>query len=67
LARHFIARSLLEARSLEDAVGRVAIPDRAAGFNYNIGSHAERRIIRQLHIYWDSPHEEPEKCIQIAM
>jgi hypothetical protein len=45
LARHFIARSLLEARSLEDAVRRVAIPDRAAGFNYNIGSHAERRII----------------------
>ena len=45
LARHFIARSLLEARSLEDAVGRVAIPDRAAGFNYNIGSLAERRII----------------------
>ena len=45
LARHFIARSLLEARSLEDAVGRVAIPDRAAGFNYNIGSYAERRII----------------------
>ena len=45
LARHFIARSLLEARSLEDAVRRVAIPDRAAGFNYNIGSHTERRII----------------------
>lgn len=45
LARHFIARSLLEASSLEDALGRVAIPDRAAGFNYNIGSHTERRII----------------------
>ena len=45
VARHFIARSLLEARSLEDAVRRVAIHDRAAGFNYNIGSCAERRII----------------------
>jgi hypothetical protein len=45
LARHFIARSLLEARSLEDALGRAAISDRAAGFNYNIGSHTERRII----------------------
>jgi hypothetical protein len=45
LARHFIARSLLEAPSLENALGRVAIPDRAAGFNYNIGSHTERRII----------------------
>ena len=163
LARHFIARSLLEARSLEDALRRVVIPDRAAGFNYNIGSHAERRIIsvevspdrhhvhevrgyythtnhyfelndqkqhitlssrkrlersmtlcrstfptnsghvlallgdqadrdypiyrdatfpddnatlcsglfdldnRQLRIYWDNPHREPEKCIQIAM
>jgi hypothetical protein len=45
LARHFIARSLLEARSLEDALGLVTIPGRAAGFNYNIGSHTERRII----------------------
>ena len=45
LARHFIARSLLEAASLEEAVRRVTIPDRAAGFNYNIGSLAERRIL----------------------
>ena len=45
MARHFIARSLLEARSLADAVRRVSIPDRAAGFNYNIGSLSERRIL----------------------
>jgi hypothetical protein len=45
LARHFIARSLLEARSLEDAVRRVTISGRAAGFNYNIGSLSERRIV----------------------
>ena len=45
VARHFIARSLLEARSLEEAVWRVSIPGRAAGFNYNIGSLAERRIV----------------------
>lgn len=45
LARHFIARSLLEAPSLEEAVRRVTLPDRAAGFNYNIGSLAERRIL----------------------
>ena len=44
-ARHFIARSLLEARSMEEAVQRVTIPGRAAGFNYNIGSLAERRIV----------------------
>ena len=45
VARHFIARSLLEARSLAEALRRVTIPDRAAGFNYNIGSLAERRIV----------------------
>jgi hypothetical protein len=45
VARHFIARSLLEARSLDEAIGRVTIPDRAAGFNYNIGSLSERRIV----------------------
>ena len=45
LGRHFIARSLLEARSLEEAVRRVSIPGRAAGFNYNIGSLPERRIV----------------------
>jgi hypothetical protein len=45
VARHFIARSLLDARSLEDAVQRVTISGRAAGFNYNIGSLSERRIV----------------------
>ena len=45
VGRHFIARSLLEARSLAEALRRVTIPDRAAGFNYNIGSLAERRIV----------------------
>jgi hypothetical protein len=45
LGRHFIARSLLEARSLEEAVRRVSIPGRAAGFNYNIGSLPERRVV----------------------
>ena len=45
LGRHFIARSLLEARSLTEALRCVSIPGRSAGFNYNIGSLAERRII----------------------
>ena len=45
VGRHFIARSLLEARSLAEALRRVTLPDRAAGFNYNIGSLAERRIV----------------------
>ena len=45
LGRHFIARSLLEARSLVEAVRCVSIPGRAAGFNYNIGSLPERRIV----------------------
>lgn len=44
LGRHFIARSLLEARDLEDALERVAPARRASGFNYTIASIRERRI-----------------------
>jgi hypothetical protein len=45
LGRHFLARSLFEARSLTEAIRCVAMPGRAAGFNYNIGSLAERRLV----------------------
>jgi hypothetical protein len=44
-SRHFLARSLLEARSLDEAVGNVTVPDRASGFNFNIGSLSERRVV----------------------
>jgi hypothetical protein len=45
LGRHFIARSLLEARSLDDAIRRITAPGRAAGFNYNIGLLSDRRMV----------------------
>lgn len=45
LGRHFLARSLLEARSLDEAVERVTVPGRASGFSYTIGSIPERRIV----------------------
>jgi predicted choloylglycine hydrolase len=45
LGRHFIARSLFEAKSLEEAVELATIPGRASGFNYTIGSIKERRIV----------------------
>lgn len=45
VGRHFIARSLLESRSLPEAVGAVHPRDRAYGFNYTIGSLRERRIV----------------------
>jgi predicted choloylglycine hydrolase len=45
VARHFIARSLLEARSLDDAIERATVPGRASGFSYTIGSVPERRIV----------------------
>jgi hypothetical protein len=45
LGRHFIARSLFEARSVEEAVQLATISDRASGFNYTIGSFKERRIV----------------------
>lgn len=45
VGRHFVARSLLEARSLDDAVGRATVSDRASGFGYSIGSIPERRVV----------------------
>ncbi len=45
VARHFIARSLLEAQSLDDAIERATVPGRASGFSYTIGSIPERRIV----------------------
>ncbi|MGD2205695.1 MAG: C45 family autoproteolytic acyltransferase/hydrolase [Anaerolineae bacterium] len=45
LGRHLLARSLLDARSLKDAVARVTAPGRASGFSYTIGSIPERRIV----------------------
>ena len=45
VGRHFIARSLLESRSLPEAVAAAHPPDRAYGFNYTIGSLMERRIV----------------------
>jgi predicted choloylglycine hydrolase len=45
VGRHFIARSLLEARSLNDSIERVTVPGRALGFSYTIGSVRERRVV----------------------
>ena len=45
VSRHFIARSLLEARSLDDAIERATVPGRASGFSYTIGSIPERRVV----------------------
>ena len=45
VGRHFIARSLLEARSLDDAIERATVPGRASGFSYTIGSIPERRVV----------------------
>lgn len=45
VARCLIARSLLEAESIEAAVACVTRKDRASAFNYTIGSIHERRIV----------------------
>jgi hypothetical protein len=45
VGRHFLARSLLEAVSLDDAIGRVTVHGRASGFGYTIGSIHERRMV----------------------
>ncbi|MBS1249649.1 MAG: hypothetical protein MAG431_01229 [Chloroflexi bacterium] len=45
LGRHFVARSLLDAESLDDAIDRVTSPGQALGFSYTIGSVRERRVM----------------------
>lgn len=57
LTRHFLARSLLDADSIDDAIIRVTPEGRASGFSYTIGSTIERRIVqvevtpRSYHVY----------------
>jgi len=45
LSRHFLARDLLDARTLDEAIRNITVSDRASGFNYNIGSLSERRVV----------------------
>ena len=45
IGRHFIARSLLAATSLDDAIARATAAGRAGGFSYTIGSADERRMV----------------------
>jgi len=45
VGRQFVARSLLDACSLDDAIERATVPGQAMGFSYTIGSTAERRIV----------------------
>jgi hypothetical protein len=45
VGRHFIARSLLEAASLDDAIKRMTVAGRASGFGHTIGSIHERRVV----------------------
>lgn len=44
-SRHFLARSLLDAGTLEEAIRNITPADRASGFNYNIGSLSDRKIL----------------------
>jgi predicted choloylglycine hydrolase len=55
LARHFIGRSMFEAKSLEEAISLATAPGRASGFNFTIGSVRERRIVN-LEVAPDSHH-----------
>ncbi len=43
--RHFIARSIFEAQTIDEAIAKVTVSGRAAGFNYTIASTSERRIV----------------------
>ena len=45
IGRHFLARSIFEADTIEEAIAAVTVADRASGFNYTIGSINERRLV----------------------
>jgi len=45
VGRHFIARSIFEAKNIEEAVGTVTRGGRATGFNYTLASVKQRRIV----------------------
>ncbi|MGQ9515579.1 MAG: C45 family autoproteolytic acyltransferase/hydrolase, partial [Thermoproteota archaeon] len=45
IPRHLIDRSMLEASSIEDALERALLPQRASGFSYNLVSIKERKAI----------------------
>ncbi len=45
LGRHFLARSLLQADSLEQAIACLKVEPRAAGFNFTLGSIPERKLL----------------------
>ncbi|HHP7236038.1 MAG TPA: C45 family autoproteolytic acyltransferase/hydrolase [Desulfobacterales bacterium] len=45
IGRHFIARSIFEATSLDEAVEKVTPEIRASGFHYTIASIRERRMV----------------------
>jgi len=45
VGRHFIARSIFEATTLEEAIARVTRNGRGTGFNYTIASVKQRRIV----------------------
>ena len=46
IGRHFLARSLLDAETIDDAIKRVTPDGRASAFSYTIGSVVERRIVQ---------------------
>ncbi|EMS77369.1 C45 family autoproteolytic acyltransferase/hydolase [Desulfotignum phosphitoxidans] len=45
VGRHFIARSIFEAKTIEEAVAKVTRDGRATGFNYTLASVKQRRIV----------------------
>ena len=55
LGRHFIARSMFEANSIEQAVRLATVSGRGSGFHYTICSLRERRIV-SLEVSPDSHH-----------
>ena len=45
VGRHFVARSLFDAASLDEAIEQAIVPGQSSGFNYNIASLSERRVV----------------------
>lgn len=45
IGRNFISRHLLGARSMEDAIARLLVPNQATAHSYNVWSRSENRLV----------------------
>lgn len=63
VGRNFVSRSILDAKSLDEAIQRVSIPNQATGHNINVIGLDERKIVT---IETGEAGADPGKQVQAA-